>query len=53
MGGGDKRGDFSPSPHCWAVVYLLASSHLACQLDPGVGKVVVGCGVVGGYDGGV
>ena len=51
VSGGGSVCDFTPSPHMGAAVDLLASSHFACHLNPGMSEVQVSSGVVGGNDG--
>lgn len=46
-------GDLAPSPDGGAAVELLTPCNCASELHPGVVKIVVSCGVVRGYDGGV
>jgi len=53
VGGGGGVGDLAPCPQRGAVIQLLAPCYSASDLYPWVGEVIVSCGVVWGYDGGV
>ena len=48
VGGGLRVGDLATSPHLGGGVEFSASWYGTCDLHPGVGKVVVSCGVVRG-----